>query len=68
MKRKCGFEGCKNKILSISINCNKCKLFFCSNHRLPEDHLCTHLQEIKDEAHANLSNTLQQQKCVAAKI
>ena len=68
MVNRCAFSGCKNKILSVGINCHKCKLYFCSNHRLPEEHICPHMQEIKEEAYANLSNTLQQQKCVATKI
>lgn len=68
MAKRCAFEGCKHKILSIGINCHKCKQYFCGNHRLPEEHICPYMQEIKEEAHTNLSNILQQQKCVAAKI
>jgi len=68
MTKRCAFDNCKNKILSIGINCHKCKLYYYGNHRLPEDHKCDYLQEIKDDAHNNLSATLISQKCVSAKI
>lgn len=68
MPKNCKFENCKFKILSIGISCPKCNKSFCGLHRLPEDHQCPFLQEIKDEAFQKNNEKLINNKCVAAKI
>jgi predicted nucleic acid binding AN1-type Zn finger protein len=50
MNRKCGFEDCRKKILSLAIDCERCHKFYCSVHRLPEQHECEHLEKIKEDA------------------
>jgi len=37
---KCCFESCKRKQSRIIGDCAYCKSSFCTNHRLPEDHVC----------------------------
>lgn len=62
MVQKCSFPECNKKILSISIDCDKCHKFFCSTHRMPEYHSCLLLDNIKKEAFQNNFENLQKNK------
>jgi predicted nucleic acid binding AN1-type Zn finger protein len=68
MVKKCNFTECKNKILSISIDCSKCKNLYCSFHRLPEKHNCKFLDEIKEEAKKDNTKMLMENKCVNSQL
>ena len=68
MPKKCNFPDCKNKILSMAIDCSKCKNYFCSMHRLPEKHECKFLEEIKVDARNINTKTLMDNKCVIGQI
>lgn len=68
MAKKCYFSECKNKILSIAIDCEKCKNFYCSFHRLPEKHECKFLEEIKEEAKKDNTKALMENKCQSKQI
>ena len=68
MSRKCYFSECKNKILSMAIDCSKCKNFYCSFHRLPEKHECKFMEEIKDEAKKDNTKVLMDNKCVTSQV
>lgn len=68
MVKKCNFTECKNKILSISLDCSKCKNLYCSFHRLPEKHNCKFLDEIKEEAKKDNTKMLMENKCVNSQI
>ena len=68
MAKKCNFTDCKNKILSMSIDCAKCKNFYCSFHRLPEKHNCKFLEEIKEEAKKDNTKMLMENKCESKQL
>ena len=68
MPKKCNFPNCKNKILSMAIDCSKCKNYFCSMHRLPEKHECKFMEEIKEDAKKNNTKVLMENKCVTSQL
>jgi predicted nucleic acid binding AN1-type Zn finger protein len=68
MAKKCNFPDCKNKILSIALDCSKCKNFYCSFHRLPEKHECKFLEQIKEDAKKDNTKALMDNKCVTKQI
>lgn len=68
MPKKCNFSNCKNKILSMAIDCSKCKNYFCSMHRLPEKHECKFMEEIKADAKNINTKTLMDNKCVTSQL
>ena len=68
MPKKCNFPDCKNKILSMAIDCSKCKNYFCSFHRLPEKHECKFMEEIKADAKKDNTKVLMENKCVTSQL
>lgn len=44
IERECQFCGNKTE---MPFECNYCKDFFCQEHRLPEDHRCIKLSQIR---------------------
>ena len=40
-KRTCGHNSCRKKLLLSDLPC-RCAIRFCSHHRLPETHSCSH--------------------------
>ena len=68
MAKKCYITDCKNKILSMAIDCEKCKNFYCSFHRLPEKHNCKFLEEIKEDSKKHNTKTLMENKCVTSQL
>lgn len=40
-KKRCDYEGCKKKLDLTATQC-KCCGYFCSIHRLPEEHNCSY--------------------------
>ena len=52
----------------MAIDCEKCKNFYCSFHRLPEKHECKFLEEIKDDAKKDNTKALMENKCVTKQI
>ena len=62
MPKKCEYFDCGKKILSISIDCDKCHKYFCGAHRIPESHRCEKLDFIKKEAFENNKNNLENNK------
>ena len=61
---KCKFPNCKNKILSVSLSCNGCKKMYCGKHRLPEDHLCENLSNLRETKKLENEKKLLNEKCV----
>ena len=64
MSKRCDFPECKKKILSLVIDCSTCKKFYCSSHRLPENHECCRLEEIKKNAFQDNKNNLENCKII----
>ena len=63
----CGSVSCGKKLSFIEKNtclCNKCGSYHCTNHRLPETHLCKY-DFMKD---INKDKFILDNRCVAEKI
>jgi predicted nucleic acid binding AN1-type Zn finger protein len=52
----------------MAIDCEKCKNFYCSFHRLPEKHNCKFLEEIKEDSKKDNTKTLMENKCVTSQL
>ena len=66
VKNRC--PACFQKAAAIVGNCRYCQLNYCSAHRLPESHLCPHLDICKRQSFDKNSHTVLSGKCVALKI
>ena len=65
---RCNYEDCNKKILSMVIDCNKCKKLYCASHRLPELHKCDYLMTIKNEAFESNKKILDSNKIVTTQL
>lgn len=65
---KCLFADCNSKPAPIIGLCRYCSKKFCSSHRLPEAHTCSHLSACKSNSLNTLSERLLNEKCVADKL
>lgn len=68
--KRCNAEGCNKKLTYIdkSLGCSECNSFFCSIHRLPEEHNCFGLDMIKYKSKQLLKNKLSNEKCCKEKV
>jgi hypothetical protein len=41
-KKRCAAADCRRKLTLTDFDCGKCKSRFCTTHRLPESHACSH--------------------------
>ena len=48
LKKRCNHLGCNKKLLISSMNC-KCNKKFCNHHRIPHQHNCSFIQNIKKD-------------------
>jgi predicted nucleic acid binding AN1-type Zn finger protein len=62
MVTRCDFEKCANRVAQIIGNCKACKGKWCLAHRLPEQHACTNMDDIKRASFETNKQTLMQQK------
>lgn len=46
-KPKCNVKGCKGRIVAMVGNCKWCNLDYCQEHRIPECHNCSGLEDCK---------------------
>ncbi|OTA20138.1 hypothetical protein BTJ68_15090 [Hortaea werneckii EXF-2000] len=58
----CSFTGCKKPSQRIFGDCSACTSQFCASHRIPEDHSCTSLQTIRDQAKASNTAKLESER------
>ena len=65
---RCESENCKQKILSIGIQCKYCSKKFCAKHRIPEDHHCPGLEELRKSENMKNETNLMENKTVANKV
>lgn len=68
MVKRCCFPDCQKKILSLALDCDKCHQFYCSTHRLPEDHICLCLDEMKKRAYEANREVLEGNKLVNSQV
>ena len=67
-KSSCGISECLGRPIKIVGDCKYCMKKFCPCHRLPEDHKCPNLSEIKGRSLAILSEKVMNEKCVGDKV
>ena len=46
-KQRCNVKGCKGRIVLMIGNCKWCNLDYCQEHRIPECHNCSGLDDCK---------------------
>jgi len=68
MVKRCEYPECNKKILSLAIDCCHCHKFYCGTHRLPEEHICIHLPELKKDAFNNNRVNLENNKLVQSQF
>jgi len=66
--KKCPIDECFDKVAKIIGDCKFCELQFCSLHRLPEQHRCSHIVDVKKASFDRNSSKLLKEKCVADKV
>ena len=59
---------CNKKTVLLVGDCSYCKYSYCSQHRLPESHDCSHINECKESQYKKNSDLLLSQKCVGDKV
>ncbi|KAL7412819.1 hypothetical protein BDY24DRAFT_341309, partial [Mrakia frigida] len=59
---------CPSAAVRIVGTCPHCELHFCSTHRLPEEHKCSHLQQCRDAAFEANRARLVSERTVARKV
>jgi len=64
----CNVDGCKGRPLLIVGDCKFCKKNFCGEHRLPETHSCTGLEDCRKQSFDKNKNKLANEKCVGQKV
>ena len=67
-KSTCMREGCTSRIIRIIGDCNYCSSKFCGDHRLPEDHLCKNIQDVKKKAFSINETNVLNGRCVGQKL
>jgi AN1-like Zinc finger len=65
---KCPIINCHDKIAKIIGHCKYCQHHFCSLHRLPEQHQCSRIGDLKLASFNRNSEKLFKEKCVADKV
>jgi len=68
MVNRCEFRQCPNRVAVIIGHCKACQGKWCLNHRLPESHLCTHMETIRQESFDRNMNKLMEEKTCNKKV
>lgn len=66
--KKCSIDGCSERVAKIIGDCKYCDKKYCSVHRLPEEHECNNIGDLKKNSFDKYSTKLLSEKCVADKI
>ena len=67
-KGRCFVDGCNKRVVKIIGDCKYCSNKFCEKHRLPELHLCSKMNDVRNKSKNILENKLMNEKCVSSKI
>ncbi|KAL9715053.1 hypothetical protein Ac2012v2_001712 [Leucoagaricus gongylophorus] len=59
---------CTSSALRVAGDCPHCRAAFCSVHRLPEHHNCTHLEDCRQQAFERNKSKLESERTVASKM
>lgn len=65
---KCQNSDCNNKAILIVGDCKWCSKKFCGTHRLPEEHTCKGLSNMKDSKFSINAKKLMNEKCIAVNL
>jgi predicted nucleic acid binding AN1-type Zn finger protein len=65
---RCAVPACTDRVARIVGDCRYCQSRFCSRHRLPEEHDCANMSEVKEASFKRNQDKLMAEKCVAAKV
>ena len=63
---RCAF--CKQKAGLLTFACKYCESSFCTQHRLPEEHACSHISEMKAKCKLDNTSNIRNNVCVSKKI
>jgi len=66
--KQCSFDTCSKKPLVGLGDCKYCSGKYCGAHRLPEDHLCSNLQDCKNASFDKNKQKLMKEKCTSVRI
>lgn len=61
----CAFLECMERAVKIIGECSYCGLRFCSQHRIPESHLCSDLQTCKKQSFDSNELRVMRGKCIS---
>ncbi|KAH8671108.1 AN1-type zinc finger protein [Xylariales sp. PMI_506] len=67
-KIRCKAEDCKDAVQRMFGDCGFCKNQFCSKHRLPEDHMCSGLDDCRKESHDRNAAQLNAERTQVIKV
>jgi predicted nucleic acid binding AN1-type Zn finger protein len=67
-KNTCFVETCGERVVKIIGDCRYCNEKFCSKHRLPEAHVCSHLDSCREQASNKLTAKLMNEKTLGQKV
>jgi predicted nucleic acid binding AN1-type Zn finger protein len=64
----CRFGDCRAKRVLIAGDCRYCSQTFCMAHRVPEDHVCTGLEDCKQAARQRNASKLLSERTEQLKL
>lgn len=67
-KTKCCFGECPKRAAMLIGDCRFCENKFCSQHRLPEDHICSGMGDCRQASFDKNRDKLLNEKCVSSKV
>jgi predicted nucleic acid binding AN1-type Zn finger protein len=68
VKTICTVEECTSRVVRIIGECKYCSSQYCGKHRLPEDHLCKNMNDVKKRAFEINEVKVLDGQCVGKKI
>lgn len=72
-KKRCGAmldptQRCSQAAINIVGQCNACEVAYCGKHRLPEDHKCSGLEQVRKAAHDKLATKMMSERTTGRTI
>ena len=72
-KKRCGAmldttQRCSQAAINIVGQCGACQVAYCGKHRLPEDHACVGMEQVRKAAHDKLAMKLTSERTTGRTI